>query len=66
MFLLLPAYPGCPGQTAVKWLLLLLLMFLNDEVVGWFLSVFLSEARYRLFASANATAIPKPHRLLPH
>ena len=20
MFLLLPAYPGCPGQTAVKWL----------------------------------------------
>jgi len=24
MFLLVPAYPGCPGQTAVKWLLLLL------------------------------------------
>jgi len=24
MFLLLPAYSGCPGQTAVKWLLLLL------------------------------------------
>ena len=22
--LLVPAYPGCPGQTAVKWLLLLL------------------------------------------
>ena len=22
MFLLVPAYPGCPGQTAVKWLLL--------------------------------------------
>ena len=21
MFLLVPAYPGCPGQTAVKWLL---------------------------------------------
>ena len=21
---LVPAYPGCPGQTAVKWLLLLL------------------------------------------
>jgi len=20
MFLLLPAYPGCPGQTAIKWL----------------------------------------------
>ena len=26
MFLLVPAYPGCPGQTAVKWLLLLLLI----------------------------------------
>ena len=25
MFLLVPAYPGGPGQTAVKWLLLLLL-----------------------------------------
>jgi len=25
MFLLVPAYPGCPGQMAVKWLLLLLL-----------------------------------------
>ena len=24
MFLLVPAYRGCPGQTAVKWLLLLL------------------------------------------
>ena len=24
MFLLVPSYPGCPGQTAVKWLLLLL------------------------------------------
>ena len=23
MFLLVPAYPGCPGKTAVKWLLLL-------------------------------------------
>jgi len=26
MFLLVLAYPGCPGQTAVKWLLLLLLL----------------------------------------
>jgi len=26
MFLLVPAYPGCPGQTAVKWLLLLLVV----------------------------------------
>jgi len=29
MFLLVPAYPGCPGQTAVKWLLLLLLLNLT-------------------------------------
>ena len=25
MFLLVPAYPGCPGQTAVKWLSLYLM-----------------------------------------
>jgi len=24
---LVPAYPGCPGKEAVKWLLLLLLLF---------------------------------------
>jgi len=27
MFLLIPAYPGCPGQTAVKWLLYLPTVF---------------------------------------
>ena len=26
---LVPAYPGCPGKEAVKWLLLLLLYALN-------------------------------------
>ena len=31
MFLLVPAYPGCPGQTAVKWLLLLLLLSLGTR-----------------------------------
>jgi len=30
MFLLVPAYPGCPGQTAVKWLLLFLLLIVAD------------------------------------
>ena len=30
MFLLVPAYPGCPGQTAVKWLLLLLLLITGN------------------------------------
>jgi len=34
MFLLVPAYPGCPGQTAVKWLLLLLLLFLLGLAVN--------------------------------
>jgi len=29
MFILVPAYPGCPGQTAVKWLLLFGLGFLS-------------------------------------
>ena len=27
MFLLVPAYPGCPGSKAVKWSSLLLLLF---------------------------------------
>jgi len=26
---LVPAYPGCPGKEAVKWLLLLLLLFVS-------------------------------------
>ena len=37
MFLLVPAYPGCPGQTAVKWLLLLLymgLVWLGSRVIS--------------------------------
>jgi len=36
MFLLVPAYPGCPGSKAVKWLLLLLLLLidlLNDWLI---------------------------------
>jgi len=35
MFLLVPAYPGCPGSKAVKWLLLLLLLIdlLNDWLI---------------------------------
>jgi len=30
MFLLVPTYPGCPGQTAIKWLLLLLMDLFQD------------------------------------
>jgi len=33
MFLLVPAYPGCPGQTAVKWLLLLLYCYDHFTVI---------------------------------
>ena len=34
MFLLVPAYPGCPGQTVVKWLLLLF-MLQSINTVHW-------------------------------
>jgi len=29
---LVPAYPGCPGKEAVKWLLLLLLLFFRESL----------------------------------
>jgi len=32
MFLLVPAYPGCPGSKAVKRSLLLLLLYIIDDV----------------------------------
>jgi len=32
MFLLVPAYPGCPGSKAVKRSLLLLLFFYESEI----------------------------------
>ena len=32
MFLLVPAYPGCPGQTADKWLLLVGMHVLTDRL----------------------------------
>ena len=32
---LVPAYPGCPGREAVKWLLLLLLL-LHSNKIEWF------------------------------
>jgi len=34
MFLLVPAYPGCPRQTAVKWLLYFLLLFFFTLVLS--------------------------------
>ena len=46
MFLLVPAYPGSPGQTAVKWLLLLLTV----HVLPWtkevkYLGIFIVQSR---------------------
>jgi len=34
MYLLVPAYPGCPGQTAVKWLLLLFSILFQKRTNG--------------------------------
>jgi len=34
MFLLVPAYPGCPGSKAVKRSLLLLLLFVKQNNIG--------------------------------
>ena len=33
MFLLVPAYPGCPGSKAVKWSLLLLLLLVHLRLI---------------------------------
>ena len=46
MFLLVPAYPGSPAQTAVKWLLLLLTV----HVLPWtkevkYLGIFIVQSR---------------------
>ena len=41
MFLLVPAYPGCPGQTAVKWLLLFRYI-LSGGCVSQFIFYFIS------------------------
>jgi len=38
MFLLVPAYPGCPGSKAVKRSLLLLLLFLQTFILKQCLS----------------------------
>ena len=43
MFLLVPAYPGCPGQMDVKWLLLLLFRYiLSGRCVSQFIFYFIS------------------------
>jgi len=51
---LVPARPGSPGQRAVKWVYVCV--------------CYQFGVRCRLFAygPADATAVPKPHHLLPH
>ena len=48
MFLLVPAYPGCPGQTAVKWLLLLVVVVVNYTAVPDALEICLVIVQYFL------------------
>ena len=60
MFLLVPAYPGCPGQTAVKWLLLLLLtQFCSSSAMSMVASfpIFLFLLLLLLMFSLPTTAI---------
>jgi len=48
---LVPAYPGCPGKEAVKWVLLLLLLLL----------LLLSpHVSYRLFQQHNSVVVYEP------
>ena len=46
MFLLVPAYPGCPGQTAVKWLLLLLWLYTYIYIHMWNLAIYIHNWSY--------------------
>jgi len=63
MFLLVPAYLGCPGQTAVKWLLLSLLTTANSassnltdnsdssrKTKHWILHVKINKCRRQTFS----------------
>jgi len=47
VFLLVPAYPGCPGTKAIKWLLLLLLLLSALGPVSWSFAYVLA-ALYRI------------------
>jgi len=46
MFLLVPAYPGSPGQTAIKWLLLL--FFVNKLILYIFKIHSFTDRRFLL------------------
>jgi len=43
MFLLVPAYPGCPGQTAVKWLFYIHRV-LTANIISYLYSALLQDA----------------------
>ena len=54
MFLLVPAYPGCPGSKAVKRsLLLLLLLFLQTFILNQCLSVLHNSLLHLLRKNGN-------------
>jgi len=59
MFLLVPAYPGCPGQTAVRWLLLLLTPMMSMCVCVladlWFRWIDAYDERVCMCASEDKT-----------
>ena len=58
MFLLVPAYPGCPGQTAVKWLLLLLLCVDADDEVSEGEMQQVQQLTEMLHAHVHSTDVP--------
>ena len=63
MFLLVPAYPGCPGQTAVKWLLLVVVLV--EKVMRLVMSVcLLSQLTFDFdfFACMWVMAIAQPDK----
>jgi len=62
MFLLVPAYPGCPGSKAVKWSLLLLLdlIILTEKINStryptWCLLIKIYKLNYKRLISDNLT-----------
>ena len=55
MFLLVPAYPGCPGSKAVKRSLLLLLLLADNRLIP-IIGKLADNRRYRLSADNRCTS----------
>jgi len=58
MFLLVRGYPGCPGQTAVKWLLLLLLLSVTHMLA---IGVIILPTKIEVLGQMNAKKFFFPH-----